>query len=627
MKRFSISILFLYCTTVLLAQPDNAAIRSCANADLAPFYHGVASGDPTSSSVIIWTRVTPEVDEPVNIGWIVSTNMDFTDTIAMGNIITNADRDYTVKVDVEGLSPGSYYYYEFSAFEKVSLTGRTKTAPVGNVDQLRFAVVSCSNYPVGYFNVYEKIYERNDIDAVIHLGDYIYEGGGSSVLQEEMPRQAPPANELVQLADYRIRHGAHKLDSDSRKMHQNFPLIAVWDDHESDNNSWRDGAPDHNPATQGSWNDRKNASLQAYYEWMPIRLPEENNFYRIFRKFNYGDLADIYMLDTRLYDRDEHVSNQHFGDTSRSLIGPEQMAWLQTEMINSTAQYQIIGQQVVMTQLGIPNYLSQEFIPLNPDQWDGYEAERTRLYNFILEADIDNFVVLTGDVHTGWANDLPYDIFNYVPYIGTGSVGVEFVSTSVTSSSVPFAFPFGESVLKQVLPYIRYVNLSRKGYNIIDLNSDRVQGDFYTINSVETPTTNEVFEEGWYAEDGDSHLQKASDASIDERPVQALAPCNPRGQEDTTITALQVNQFDVLGVYPNPFINDILLEVHLFENAEVSLEVIDMKSASMAKKSFGILHYGRNLITINDLELSNGTYDLILNVGGQRLSRKVVRLE
>ncbi len=156
-------------------------------------------------------------------------------------------------------------------------------------------MVSCSNYPVGYFNAYEKIFVRNDVDAVNHLGDYIYEGGGSTVLQEEMPRSAPPAHELVQLADYRIRHASHKLDSDSRKMHQNYPIIAVWDDHESEDNSWRDGAPDHDPATQDSWIDRKNASLKAYYEWMPIRLPDENNFYRIFRKFNYRNLAYIYV--------------------------------------------------------------------------------------------------------------------------------------------------------------------------------------------------------------------------------------------------------------------------------------------------------------------------------------------
>ena len=210
--------------------------------------------------------------------------------------------------------------------------------------------------------------------------------------------------------------------------------------------------------------------------------------------------------------------------------------------------------------------------------------------------------------------------------LGTGSVGVEFVSTSVTSSALPNPFPFGESAIKQFLPYIRYVNLSRRGYNIIDLNADRVQGDFYTINSIETPTTNDVFREGWYCEDGDRHLQKSLLASIDERPEQALAPCDPRGS-DTLLTALAVNQFDVLGVYPNPFINDILLEVHLLENAKVQLELIDMKGALILKKEYGLLSRGRNLITLNDLEIADGTYDLVLSIGEQKTSRKVVRLE
>jgi alkaline phosphatase D len=182
---------FLFFSIPLFAQPENEAIRSMANAELKPFYHGVASGDPTESAVIIWTRVTPEVDGPVEVEWIVSTNPEFSNIVKQGVFITDATRDYTVKVDVTGLENNTYYYYEFNALGMNSITGRTKTAPADAIDQLRFAVVSCSNYPAGYFNVYEKIYERNDIDAVLHLGDYIYEGRGSSILSEEMPRNAP----------------------------------------------------------------------------------------------------------------------------------------------------------------------------------------------------------------------------------------------------------------------------------------------------------------------------------------------------------------------------------------------------------------------------------------------------
>lgn len=614
---------FLFFSIPLFAQPENEAIRSMANAELKPFYHGVASGDPTESAVIIWTRVTPEVDGPVEVEWIVSTNPEFSNIVKQGVFITDATRDYTVKVDVTGLENNTYYYYEFNALGMNSITGRTKTAPADAIDQLRFAVVSCSNYPAGYFNVYEKIYERNDIDAVLHLGDYIYEGRGSSILSEEMPRNAPPSNELVVLGDYRIRHASHKLDSDSRKMHQNYPLIAVWDDHESANDSWRDGAENHTEGEEGAWVDRKQASLQAYYEWMPLRLPDETNFNRIFRKLSYGNLADIWMLDTRLYDRDEQSQPNQFDNPDRTLIGAEQMEWLQNGISASTAQYQVLGQQVVMAPWVIPNYAAGTFVPINGDQWDGYTAERKRLYDFIQEADIDNVVVLTGDVHTGWAQDLPYDIFEYKANNGAGSVGVEFVSNAVTSSSLDFSFPIGELLIPSILPWIKYVELTLKGYVILDLNASRVQGDFYTVGNIDAPTSGQVFQEGWYAPDGIPNLRKATTRSVATATQPPLAPLEPR---DLTITASnETIQFDILGIYPNPFLNDLLMEVHLFENQNVSVSLFDAKGALMTQKDFGSLTTGRNLLTLHELNLPSGVYGVMLKVGEHKVFRQVVR--
>jgi alkaline phosphatase D len=625
MKRLVLQI-FIFCfIQFTFAQPGDDAIRALAEEELKPFYHGVASGDPTPNSVIIWTRVTPEVDGPVVVAWKVSMDTTFADTIQYGTFITDATRDYTVKVDVEGLNAGTFYYYEFTALGANSIIGRTKTAPDGNVDQLRFAVVSCSNYPSGYFTAYERINERNDIDAVLHLGDYIYEYGSNAILSG--PRENTPNFEIVELADYRLRHATHKLDEDSRNMHQNHPLICVWDDHESANNSYRDGSDNHTP-NEGNWSDRKSASLQAYYEWMPIRLPDENDNERIFRKISYGNLADIFMIDTRLYDRDLQGGN--LNDPDKKLLGPLQMQWLQNEMNNSTAKWKIIGQQVVMAPLVIPNYSTGEILlTINNDQWDGYNAERQRLYDFVLDNGIDNMVVLTGDIHTSWANDLPYDIFNYNATTGEGSVGVEFVTTAVTSTSSPIPLPPVYDLIRDVLPYIKYVDLSRKGYTLLDLNQERAQADFYTVATILSPNSNEFYQQSWYAEDGLPHLQRADTASVDTRPMEPLAPLLPRviEDEDSTTTSIQNNYFDVLGVYPNPFYNDIIIELHLFDAKPVQISMIDTKGSIVYKQNRDHLIRGRNLLSLTNLNLPSGIYKIVVQVGNDVIEKSAVRME
>lgn len=626
MKLFQLlTFIGLLLQTTVFAQPDNSSFRSLAQAELKPFYHGVASGDPTESSVIIWTRVTPEVDGPIEVEWKIGTDTTFSDTIQHGVFITDSSRDYTVKLDIQDLQPGTFYYFEFTALGANSIIGRTKTAPSGNVDQLRFAVVSCSNYPSGYFTVYERIAERNDIDAVLHLGDYIYEYGDNSLLSG--PRINLPDHEIIDLADYRLRHATYKLDEDSRRMHQNHPIISVWDDHESANNSWRDGADNHS-ANEGDWFDRKSASLQAYYEWMPIRIPDETNDNRIFRKLSYGSLADIFMIDTRLYDRDEQGGD--FDDPDRTLIGPEQMAWLQGEMLNSTAQWKVIGQQVVMAPLVIPDYNSGEILlTINNDQWDGYTAERKRLYDFVLDNEIDNMVVLTGDIHTSWANDLPYDLFNYNQWTGEGSVGVEFVSTSVTSTSSPIPLPPVYDLIRDVLPYIKYVDLSRKGYTILDLSPEKTQADFYTVATIQSPNSNEFFQQSWYTADGENHLVRGDGASVDGRPIEPLAPIDPRviEDEDSVTTVIETNYFDILGIFPNPFFKDLILELHLFEANDVLVTMVDAKGAQVLMQDKGRLPRGRNMISLNDLNLSAGIYQVIIHVGNDVIERSVVRME
>ncbi len=305
MKRLS-SVFGLIVATGLLA--------ACGeNGPRGSFDHGVASGDPLQDAVIIWTRFTPLVSDggqedaaTIPVEWEVTTDPDTEQVVAEGVFETSAARDYTVKVDVTGLEPGTTYYYQFEVGDQESVVGQTKTLPSGPVERAALAVVSCSNYPYGLFNVYGHIGDRDDIDVVLHLGDYFYEypaDGWGKDIAEKLGRVSLPAHETVTLQDYRIRHAQYRTDPDLQAMTARHPLIAVWDDHESTNDSSADNAQNHQPETEGEWEARKQASAQAYAEWLPIRSPEPDNLLRIYRSFQFGDLASLMMLDTRLIGR------------------------------------------------------------------------------------------------------------------------------------------------------------------------------------------------------------------------------------------------------------------------------------------------------------------------------------
>ena len=284
-------------------------IESFFNASLAPFYHGVASGDPLKDAVIIWTRVTTNQPD-VNVTWKVATNPTMSNVIQQGEVVTDERKDYTVKIDVTNLNPNTTYYFQFEALNKKSEIGKTRTSPTGNVDNIRFGVVSCSNYQNGYFNAYEELADRTDIDAVIHLGDYIYEyETGGYGYSDEVGRGHLPKNEIVSLSDYRVRYSYYRLDPMLRRIHQQHPFILIWDDHEFSNDANKFGAENHNPSTEGTWEARKNNAYKAYFEWMPVRANSIQE-YRLYRNFSYGNLADLLMLDTRIEGRGETVTSQ-----------------------------------------------------------------------------------------------------------------------------------------------------------------------------------------------------------------------------------------------------------------------------------------------------------------------------
>ena len=299
LKRSGASTATLMVATQLL--PLQAEAQSTAGV----FAHGVASGDPLPDRVILWTRVTPAVVKAaIVIRYAVASDPAMTQIVLRGSAKTNPARDYTVKVDAIGLQPHTTYYYQFAAEGATSPVGRTRTLPSGTAHSLRMAVVSCSNHAYGYFNVYGRIAQRADLDLVLHLGDYLYEYGAG---QYGTARTPEPPTEIVTLADYRQRHAQYKRDADSQAMHRQHPIVAIWDDHETANNSWRTGAQNHQPATEGEWDTRVAMALQAYYEWMPVRPVDTANLRMNNRYYAYGDLADLIMLEERLNGRSEQL--------------------------------------------------------------------------------------------------------------------------------------------------------------------------------------------------------------------------------------------------------------------------------------------------------------------------------
>ncbi len=344
-----------------------------ASAIQASFSHGIASGDPSHSAVILWTRVTPSSEGDVKVSWEVATDSGFTDLVTNGEMVTTAERDYTVKVDAIGLDSGTAYYYRFTSGEITSEVGMTRTLSEGAVDSVKLAVMSCANFPAGYFNTYELAAQQDELDAVIHLGDYIYEyarGEYASENAAELDREVLPEGELFLLSDYRTRYGQYRGDASLQKLHAKVPFITVWDDHEVANDTWSDGAENHNEG-EGSFDDRKAAALQAYFEWLPIRPWSEGNNEEIYRSFSFGDLVDLHMMDTRVLARNKPLDYADYIDpatqgidsarfmadvtsTERTMLGQEQLQWLQQSLLTATGKWQVLGQQVLMGRMLLP---------------------------------------------------------------------------------------------------------------------------------------------------------------------------------------------------------------------------------------------------------------------------------
>lgn len=531
----------------LTACGDDADSNTQPNTQVQ-FLHGVASGDPLQTQVIIWTRVTPsDSSARLEVQWDVAKDADFKHITATGKLLTTAAQDFTVKVDVTGLAAGQVYFYRFKSASKYSITGQTKTLAT-QVQSVQFAVCSCSNYPAGYFHVYKEM-AKQDVDVVIHLGDYIYEYGMGGYATEEavaMGRTLADDNnaEIIRLDDYRKRYALYRLDQDLQAAHQRHPFIVIWDDHELANDTWEKGAENHQSDTEGDFLERKLAALAAYFEWMPIR-PIDDQHIKIYRQFDFGTLVQLTMLDTRIIARNVQLDYANYMtatgldiakfqadliNPARTLMGVEQRNWLLQKLQQSTATWNVLGQQILMSKMFVPAELlmslaeitagnpSPETLskittqitellkikvrmdagdptvspeekarltvtaPYNLDAWDGYFAERELLYGTLAQLK-KKVVVLAGDTHNAWASDLSSK--------DGVLVGVELATSSVSSPglekylSIPMqqlqAFEFAFTSLIEEL---NYCNLNQRGYLKVRFTAEQVQADWIFVDSI-----------------------------------------------------------------------------------------------------------------------------------------------
>ncbi|MBW3640700.1 MAG: alkaline phosphatase D family protein [Actinobacteria bacterium] len=450
----------------------------------AQFTLGVASGDPLPDGVVLWTRLAPRPlaedgrggmpDRPVPVEWQVADDEDFRQVVSEGTELAGPELAHSVHAEVSGLRPGAEYFYRFRAGSEISPVGRTKTAPAPGalLDRLAFAFTSCQSFAGGFFTAHGHMAEE-DLDLVVQLGDYIYEGAPTS----DPPRQHEGKGEAVSLDDYRRRHAQYKTDTDLQACHGAFPWIVVFDDHEL-NNNWADEIPqDPQTQPQQAFLARRAAAFQAYYEHLPLRrssLPRGIDI-QLYRRLSFGRLVDFHVLDTRQYRSDQATDAQRT-DPQRTLLGAEQGSWLRQSLAGPTAQWNVLAQQVFFSQR---DQLAGPGTAFSNDAWDNYVAERDSLRDHLVQAGTANPVVLTGDVHANYVCDVKAD-FNDPT---SATVATELVGTSISSGGDGQDIgPDDEAQLGENA-HIKFVNRNR-GYVRNTVTATDWTVDFRVVDSV-----------------------------------------------------------------------------------------------------------------------------------------------
>lgn len=504
-----------------------------------PFRHGVASGDPDPTSVVLWTRVTTSSD--VTLAGEVAADPEFTVIVLRSHLITGPGRDHTVKWLAGGLEPGRAYYYRFILDGEVSPLGRARTLPTGRLDRLGIALASCSNYVFGYFNAYEAIARDPGVDFVLHTGDYIYEyghDGWGDAVGTVLGRRHDPAHEIVSLSDYRRRHAQYKTDPGAQAMHAAHTLMACWDDHESANNPWTGGAHNHQPASEGDWQARREASIRAYFEWMPVREPEWLDHKgasraQFWRSYSFGDLASLTTLETRHTARAEQIDYapvlDKAGDPAaiarfrrevleapgRRMISAECEADLARSLRQSVAAgqpWRLIGNAVPIARTDVPDLVGlgilpdpdapgapfagaaldnartlaakgRAGLPFYPDTWDGYPWAREQLYDLARKADAADLIFLTGDSHSFWAN--------IIRDAAGRPAGIELGTAGITSPGDFVESGFGDALSRALdqafadhIPEVVWTDNMHQGYVRLDLQRSAAEATFIAVDTI-----------------------------------------------------------------------------------------------------------------------------------------------
>ncbi|MFJ3660502.1 alkaline phosphatase D family protein [Streptomyces sp. NPDC090119] len=522
--------------TAVLAGPLAAALPARAASAVPVFRHGVASGDPLPDGVLLWTRVTPVpealpgsgVGPDTEVGWVVARDKAFTSVVATGSTTAAAATDHTVKADIRGLQPGTDYWFRFTSGGAESPVARTRTAPAADaaVPGLRFGVVSCANWEAGHFSPYRHLAARGDLDAWLHLGDYIYEyGTGEYGTRGTVVRPHSPAHEILTLADYRVRHATYKTDPDLQALHLAAPVVAIWDDHEFADNAWSGGAANHTEGAEGAWAARQAAAKQAYFEWMPVRPALAGTTYR---RLRFGKLADLSLLDLRSFrSQQAATASGAVDDPDRTLTGRAQLDWLKAGLKASDTKWRLVGNSVMISPFAVGALsadllrplakllgLPQEGIAVNTDQWDGYTDDRRELLAHLKANAIGNTVFLTGDIHMAWANDVPYDAGTY-PL--SASAATEFVVTSLTSDNLDDIVKVPEGsvsavaapVIQAANRHVHWVDTDRHGYGVLDITAERAQMDYYVISDRRNPNATSAWARSYRTRSGTQKVERS----------------------------------------------------------------------------------------------------------------------
>jgi alkaline phosphatase D len=455
-----------------------------------PFSLGVASGDPLPDGFVIWTRLAPEPlaedgqggmvgQGPIEVRYEIAADDAFTRIVQRGAAVAAPELAHTVHVDAAGLEPGREYFYRFMAGEEVSPVGRTKTAPAAGADRLRFAFASCQHYETGYYTAHRNM-AADDLDLVIFLGDYIYEGAAGDNPTNVRRHNGP---EIVSLADYRNRLALYKSDPDLQASHAAFPWAVTWDDHEVDNNWTAEHDQDGTPPEL--FLPRRADAFQAYYEHQPLRpssMPRGADM-NLYRRLAWGDLAEFSVLDTRQY-RTDHPCGDGLQaacpagfDPTSTLLGPDQERWLLAGLEASTARWNVLAQQIMAAAVDREPGRGERF---GMDSWNGYPAARDRIFGHLVTRRIANPVVITGDVHAFWVNDLKANFDD--PESAT--IAAEFVGTSISSNGDedPAAEP--QRAILPENPHVKFMDGTRRGYVRCDVSRDLWRTDLMAVETV-----------------------------------------------------------------------------------------------------------------------------------------------